>query len=98
MFLFTKLLKPALKAVDMGSRNPFHILAALIAWPLDVWHAHTSWPTLVGPLQAGEWTISQSLERMCLNENDPNHKMAWEMALKINSIVPSPHIKAVLHA
>jgi hypothetical protein len=95
--LLIVLLVPALKAVDGKSRNPLHWLAALIAWPIDVFIAHTTWRGIAGPPQKGEWTISDTLERLCLDYQDPNRMFFVALAKYINRVSPTKnHIKAVL--
>lgn len=90
------LLVPALKAVDGGSRNPLHIFAALVAWPLDIIIAHTTWAATAGFPREGEWTISHTLERLCVT---PGADQQWyiELSKKINRVSPTGgHIKSVL--
>lgn len=85
------LLVPALKATDAGSRNPLHIVAALVAWPLDMLIARTSWRGIAGPLHKGERTISDSLERLCHPSNcdHPDYEWFVQTGLKINRASPT---------
>ncbi len=96
--LLILLLKPALRAADGGSRNPLDILAVLVAWPLDMLIAHTTWALMFGWPQKGEWTISHTLERLCAADNDA-HDDYWllvQIAKKINrASTHGLHIKAV---
>lgn len=87
--LLILLLKPALAAVEGKSRNPFHWLAALIAWPLDILIAHTTWVALAGWPQRGEWTISQTLERLVQDTSRPDHALFVELAKRINRESPT---------
>lgn len=94
--LLILLLVPALKAVDGGSRNPLHILAALVAWPLDMLIAHTTWAAVAGFPRKGEWTISHTLERLCVTAV-PDQQLFIEVAKKINRASPhGRHIKVVV--
>ena len=93
--LLLLLLKPALKAVEGGSRNPLHIIAALIAWPLDILIAHTTWALIAGWPQKGEWTISDTLERLCTQAHT-KQKLFITISQEINRNSPTGnHIKAV---
>lgn len=90
------LLVPALKAVDGGSRHPAHIAAALAAWPLDMLIARTIWHGIAGPLHKGEWTISDSLERLCHPDNARHERygLFCEIGREINRVSPTKrHIK-----
>lgn len=90
------LLVPALKAIDGKSRNPWHWLAAAIVLPIDVIVAHTTWRTLGGAPQTGEWTISQMLERLCVTAGE-RQKLFIQLALEINRRSPTgAHIKSVI--
>lgn len=94
--LLILLLVPALKAVDGGSRNPLHILAALVAWPLDILIAHTTWAAVAGFPREGEWTVSHTLERLCIADG-PDKQLFIELAKSINRASPhGRHIKAVV--
>lgn len=92
------LLVPALKAVEGGSRNPLHWLCAVVAWPVDVIIAHTTWALVAGWPQEGEVTVSHTLERLAHPDNaaHPDYNLMRQIALKINRVTESPHIKAVL--
>lgn len=90
------LLVPALKCTDAGSRNPLHILAALIAWPLDLIIARTSFAAVAGRQpQGSERTVSDMLETLCTDFKHPDQKLFVELAKKINRATGLPHIKAV---
>lgn len=94
--LLILLLKPALLAADGGSRNPLHILALLVAWPLDMLIAHTTWALVAGRPKRGEWTVSQTLERLCRDPSNPDWYLFVGVAKKINSVSPSGrHIKSI---
>jgi hypothetical protein len=90
------LLAPALKCTDGGSRNPLHILAALIAWPLDLIVARTSFRQVVGRgPQGNERTVSDMLETLCNDFYHPDWMLCVQIAKKINRATGYPHIKAV---
>lgn len=95
--LLLLLLKPALAYVDGGSRRPHHIAAALVAWPLDILIAHTTWAGFAGAPRKGEWTISHTLERLChpSNKGHPRYRLFVEIGLDINRLSPG-HIKSIL--
>lgn len=93
--LLILLLKPALLYVEGGQRNALTFVAALVAAPLDVLIAHTTWALATGRSRRGEWTISQTLERLCVTPG-PDQAFYVELARRINRISPSGrHIKAV---
>ena len=94
-FLFLLLLKPALRAAEGGSKNPLDWLALLLAFPLDIILAHTTWALVAGWPRKNEWTISHTLERLCV-ESGKNRNFFVGMALWINELSPTGrHIKAV---
>ena len=91
------LLRPALQAVDGGSRKPSHVAAAMVAWAADLVTAHTVWALAVGGLKPGEWTVSDSLERLSVDMSNPNILYFRALAQYINSVSPThEHIKAVI--
>lgn len=93
--LFLLLLRPALLCVEGGSRKPHHIAAALAAYLLDLIIARTTWRLIAGPLQPGERTISDSLERLCNDVNNPDWALYYSLARRINRESPTgKHIKA----
>lgn len=94
--LLILLLKPALRAADGGSRNPLDWAALLIAFPLDILIAHTTWALVAGFPKKGEWTISHTLERLCShdNANHPDWMLYVGVGLKINTLSPG-HIKVL---
>ena len=95
--LFLLLLRPALMCVDGGSRKPHHVAAALVAFVLDMLIARTVWRFIAGPLQGKERTISDSLERLCRHDDNPDVAMFLEIAKKINRVSPTHnHIKAAV--
>lgn len=96
--LLLLLLPGALQFADANSRRPHHVLAALLAWPLDVLLAHTTWALLAGWPQPGELTISDTLERLCHpgNTNHPDFWLFVEIAKKINRVSPTGrHIQII---
>lgn len=95
--LLLLLLRPALLAVEGGSLNPLHWLAALVAFPVDVAIAHTTFRALGVKPKAHEWTVSDMLERLCMDFEHPEHRYFVETAKMINRRSPTKsHIKAVL--
>jgi hypothetical protein len=97
IFIFLLLLRPALHCVDAGSRKPHHVAAAFVAMLLDVWIAHTTWALIAGMPRKGERTISDTLERLCLDINNPDWPLYYALARKINRISPTgDHIKAAI--
>jgi len=94
IFLFLLLLGPALKCVDGGSRKPHHVVAALVALVLDLIIARTTWRLIAGPLQGSERTISDSLERLCLDVHNPDWALFYSLSRRINRASPNGrHIK-----
>ena len=87
------LLKPALLAAEGGVR--WLLPVTFVAWLLDVLIAHTTWALIAGWPRRGEWTVSQTLERLCVTPG-PDQALYVELARRINRISPSGrHIKAV---
>jgi hypothetical protein len=72
-------------------------VAAVLAWVLDLVIARLQWRAFAGPLQAGEKTISDSLERLCREEDNADRLLFVQIAKKVNRISPTgAHIRAVL--
>lgn len=97
--LLILLLRPALLCVEGGSRRPHHVLAALLAYALDVLICVTYWKYLAGPRQPGEKTISDTLERLCGPgfERHQRRGLFVAIAQEINRASPTGrHIKVVL--
>lgn len=89
------LLRPALACVDGGSRKPAHVLAALVAWAVDLIGCNTWWRLIAGPRQGSEKTISDTLERLCITPG-ALQQLFIEMALEINRVSPTKrHILVV---
>lgn len=60
--------------------------------------AHTTWAGFAGAPYPGEWTISDTLERLCdpINKGHPDYWLFVELARKINRVSPTgDHIKVV---
>lgn len=96
IFIFLWLLAPALRALEGGSKNPLDWLALLIAAPLDVFIAHTTWALVFGWPKRGEWTISHTLERIVSEHKHPRWLLAAAVAQEINEESPTgKHIKAM---
>ena len=90
------LLRPALQAVDGGSRKPSHVAAAMVAWAADLITAHTIWSLAVGGLKPGEWTVRDSLERLSVDASTPHVPYYRALAQYITSVSPTrEHIRAV---
>lgn len=98
--LLMLLLPSALQCVDGGSRRPKHVAAALLAFPIDLVLARTTFTAAVGRgPQNGEKTISDMLENLCAPSNSahPDYWLLVEVARKINRVSPTGnHIKVVL--
>ena len=91
-FLFLLLLRPALKAAE-GSRNALHLMAIVIAYPLDVLIAHTAWALIAGWPKKGEWTVSDTLNRLCHQDDERQH-FYIAVAKEVNKLSKG-HIKGV---
>jgi hypothetical protein len=95
IFFFLLLLKPALRAAEGGSKNPLDWIALIIAFPLDVLIAHTTWAIFAGFPKKNEWTISHALERL-IHEKNENQLFYQELSKYINRISPNHnHIKGL---
>jgi len=93
--LFLVILKPALLYAD--GKQWRYLPIALVAWVLDMVIAHTTWALMFGWPKKREWTISDTLERMCWEWNNPDRDFHVALALKINRLSPTKnHIRAVL--
>lgn len=70
---------------------------ALFAWVVDIMLAHTLWPLIAGWPRRNEITISDTLERLCMDFTHPHHRLFVAIAKTINHLDPKrSHIKAVL--
>jgi hypothetical protein len=111
IFLFLILLGPALRAVEtdysawtwrdwlwwVATFGWLDWLALLIAAPLDVFIAHTTWALVFGWPKPYELTISHTLERLCKEKEHPDYELFVQIAKKINRVSPThDHIRAVL--
>jgi hypothetical protein len=91
------LLRPALLCVE--GRQYRYLPFALLAWLVDIALAHTTWALIAGWPHRGEWTVSQTLERLCVDWNNPDVHLYRRIAQKINRTSPTgSHIKAVTNA
>lgn len=89
------LLEPALRCADGGDRRPHMVALTVIAWLADIVVAHTSWALVTGFPRKGEWTISHTLERLCVTDG-PHQQDYIALAKWINKKSPTgAHIKAV---
>lgn len=88
-------LRPAMACVDGGSRRWQDVVAALVGLVADLVAARTTWSLIAGPLQPGERTISDSLERLCKDVNNPDWALYYALSRRINRASPTgKHIKA----
>lgn len=88
------LLKPALLCVE--ARRYWLYPVALVAWIIDVIIAHSTWALIAGWPRKGEWTISQTLNRLCKDRSHPDHLLFVQIAKKINQTSPTKnHIQGV---
>jgi hypothetical protein len=95
-FLLCLLLKPALLCVSDPRRYWYLAPIAVLTWLLDIFITHTTWPLIAGFPRIGEVTISDTLERLCLDHRNPDRELFVAIAKKINRIDPlHAHIKAV---
>ena len=95
--LLILLLRPAVACADNPKRYWYLIPVAVIAWFVDTIIAHTTWALVTGWPKRGEWTISDTLERLCAPANrlHEDYFLMRTVALKINRVTDSHHIKAV---
>lgn len=92
--LLILLLVPALKCTDGGSRKPWHIAAAVVAYMLDLIIARTTFALVAGRgPRNGEHTVSQMLEHLSDDETHPDRELFRQIALKINRVSGFEHIK-----
>jgi len=95
--LLCLLLRPALVCVSNPRRYWYFAPITVLAWVIDVVLCHTFWPLLAGWPQRGEYTISDTLERLCADYHHPDRLLFVGMARKINRLDPlRSHIKSVL--
>ena len=94
--LLCLLLKPALYAVSNPRKYWYLIPFAVAGWLVDCILCYTFWCLLAGWPKHGEYTISDTLERLCRAESS-DQKLFIEIARKINRVDPlHSHIRAVL--
>tara|TARA_R110000868_G_scaffold48937_3_gene158261 strand:+ start:1558 stop:1857 length:300 start_codon:yes stop_codon:yes gene_type:complete len=96
--LLILLLRPAVACADNPKRYWYLAPIAIVAWFVDIIIAHTTWAMVAGWPKAGEVTVSHTLERLAhpFNSFDPDYNLMRQIALKINRVTKSSHIKAVL--
>lgn len=94
--LLLLLLYPAL-LWDSDRRKYWYLLpVALVATFADIVACHTTWRLIAGKPRRNEWTISQTLERLCI-DHGPDQFLYVQIARKINRIDPRGcHIKAAV--
>ena len=96
-FLLCLLLKPALYGVYDPRRYWYLLPITFLAWVVDAVLAHTAWAFIAGFPRGREFTISDTLERLCRDKRQADYGLFVEIARKINRICPThDHIKAVL--
>ena len=94
--LLILLLRPALLWESDPRRYWYLTPVALIATVVDILGAHSAWAAIAGFPQRGEWTISHTLERLCVTSGD-DQMFYISLARKINRMAPGHrHIKAVV--
>lgn len=95
--LLCLLLRPALLCVSNPRRYWYLAPVTVLAWLIDVVLCRTFWPLLAGWPHAGEITISDTLERLCVDYGHPDRYLFVAIARKINRLDPlGSHIKSVL--
>lgn len=96
--LLCLLLKPALFFVSNKKKYAYLAPLAVVALIVDVAMNYTTISIISGDglPRKGEWTFSQRLERLCVEES-ADKELYKQIALKLNRIDPLHcHIKAVL--
>lgn len=88
IFLLCILLRPALLGYEQPKKYWYCVPATLLAWAVDVVVCHTTWRLISGPLQPGEWTVSQTLDRLSSTPG-PRRQLFIEIAREINRNSPS---------
>lgn len=90
------LLYPALLCLSNPYRYFYLVPFVVLAWWVDFVLCHTFWAMAFGWPKHGEYTISDMLERLCLDRMHPDQDLFIQIALKINRVDPlHSHIKAV---
>lgn len=90
------LLRPALLWESNPSRYWYLTPIVFVAWVVDMVIAHTTWAVITGWPQKNEWTVSHTLERLCITPGE-DLDLYLAIARKINRVSPThDHIKAVL--
>ena len=89
------LLYPALLCLSNPYRYFYLVPFVVLAWWVDFVLCHTFWAMAFGWPKHGEYTISDTLERLCREINNPDQELFLAIARKINRICPThDHIKA----
>ena len=92
--LLIVLLVPALRFLDNPGKYWYFSFAPIPALILDIAIAHTTWAIVAGMPRKGEATVSDTLERLCIDTTHPDHDLFLQIALKINRAAGFAHIKA----
>ena len=91
------LLGPSLLWESNPARYWYLTPIVFVAWVVDMAIAHSTWAVITGWPQKNEWTVSHTLERLCVDYQNPDHHLFVQIAKKINRVSPThDHIKAVL--
>ena len=91
------LLRPALLCVSDPKRYWYLTPVAVLAWLLDVVLCHTFWAIAFGWPQGRERTISDTLERLCVDWDNPYCGLHIQLGQAINHLCPTgDHIKAAM--
>ena len=90
------LLKPSLLWESDPRRYWYLTPVVLVAVIADIIAAHSAWAAIAGWPRKGEWTISHTLERLCVTAGE-DQMLYISIARKINRLAPGGrHIKAVV--
>ena len=93
--LLCLLLRPALLCANEPRRYWYLAPVTLLAWVLDVLLAHTAWALAFGWPHKKEWTISDTLERLCKDWSHGDVLLFIQIGRKINRVAGHTHIRAV---
>jgi len=95
ILVLLKLMPYAFRYAELGDKK--YVLHAAVAYVLDVFVAHTTFAELAGMPRKGEWTISDMLERLCTDIDNPDWALFFSLARRINRASPTgKHIKAAV--
>lgn len=88
-------LKPAIKCSDNPRKYWYLLPLAVFAWIFDIVIAHTTWAIIAGWPKSNEFSISNTLERLCnpSNSDHEDYALFCQIGYKINRATNSNHIK-----